>query len=66
MEEPKELELTGPDGVTEIIDLAKAPVVNNPSCEHRFMPDPTDETDDFIAYVCIKQKCGMGYLVRKR
>lgn len=54
-----------PDPQEQIVDLDKVPVHTPANCQHDYRPDPTDETDDFVAMVCAKN-CGHGFLKRKR
>lgn len=43
------------------VELIKKPeAINNPDCEHDFQIDPTET--DFVAYVCVKDKCGLVIL----
>lgn len=39
-------------------------VIEPGKCDHVFVPDPTDESEHFIAMIC-RFNCGMGYLARK-
>ena len=54
------------DGHVEVIDRRDMVPVNDVECSHeRFVPDPSDETDDFIAMVCANERCPVGYLQTK-
>lgn len=58
-----QLNLTDPEGRTEVIDLSNARVITNPNCKHVFIEDPTDQTDHYVAMVCVD--CPIGYLKAK-
>ena len=48
----------------KIVEIIETPEpMNNPDCEHVWEIDPTET--DFIAYMCIKEDCGMIALYDK-
>lgn len=51
------------EGYAEQVDLSQVPVQTPAGCPHQFEEDPSDETEHFIAIVCLK--CHWGYLKRK-
>lgn len=53
----------GEDGDRFSVDMSDKEPINNPACKHVMVEDPSDQTDDFIAYVC--KKCGRGRLASK-
>lgn len=44
-------------------EIEKPTLINNPSCEHHWVIDPTEV--DFIAYVCDKPDCGVAKIFDK-
>lgn len=44
----------------EIIDMSTKRPLNDPDCQHKLIPDPSDRIGDKIAYVC---KCGVGFFL---
>lgn len=54
------------DGHYEVIDRRQLVPINDTECTHpEFVPDPTDETEEFIAMVCTNDNCPVGYLASK-
>lgn len=45
------------------IDLSKVQSIIPTGCKHDYQPDTSDETENYIAMVCIL--CHRGYLKRK-
>jgi len=63
MPEKTEVHITGPDGHSEVIDTSNLRPITNAGCKHEYVPDPTDETESYIAMIC--KHCVQGYLARK-
>lgn len=51
--------------VVERIDKSQLPSLNDFNHDHDFQPDYEDETDSYLAYICQKPGCGLGYLQAK-
>lgn len=49
----------------EIIRMAGREPLNDPKCEHEFREDPTDTIGDKVAWMCIKENCGVGHWKNK-
>lgn len=54
-----------PDGKSFVVDMSKVAPANNPNCVHRFVDDPTDQTEYMIAQVCVNPGCSLGRMIRK-
>lgn len=44
-----------------VVRMAGRPPINNPTCEHEFVEDPTDVIGNKVAWMCIKPNCGIGH-----
>lgn len=38
---------------------------NDTNHQHAYKPDYSDETEDYIAFICVRDNCHTGRLVRK-
>lgn len=48
------------DEHAEVIRMADRPPLNDPSCKHKLVIDPTDRIGNFVAWMC---RCGLGKFV---
>lgn len=54
------------DGYVEIIDRRQLVPINDTACKHeKYIRDDSDETDEWVSWVCSNSKCPVGYLESK-
>lgn len=56
------ISILGEDGTSYTVKMDEQPVKSSIDHKHTYKPDPSDQTDSYIAMIC---RCGFGYLERK-